>query len=217
MFKAVDSSKNSQFLKRPEDLLGYMRSHGFYATSNRKTKLSEEEAISVAISQGHIYLHIDGDFEEVVTYTKTREESTAYIMIGIPGSGKSTLASSLKDVTVVSLDFLRERGIEDWKSFQEEFWSLVESAPGDVVLDNTHYRPKYRKQAIKRLSNLGFRTIIGLYVLSTVEQAMENQELRERKVPLEVVSRMAEVLRDHPPSLQEGFTEILKGKITNSQ
>ena len=86
------------------------------------------------------------------------KDLTAYVMVGAPGSGKSTFANELaesENAIVISGDDIRAElyGNADiqgnWVEIHDRIEELVSEACGmDVVLDGTHYRASYRKDAI---------------------------------------------------------------------
>ena len=91
--------------------------------------------------------------------------TTAYIMVGAPGAGKSTYAAKLaklENAVIISGDEICEElyggkaNQNEWVEIQDRIEELVAEACGKpVILDGTHYRSSYRKEAIALLQSYG--------------------------------------------------------------
>lgn len=144
---------------------------------------------------------------------------TAHIMIGIPASGKSTMASKMNGI-VVSLDFFRGKingNVGDMSNhdrvvfeFNQEMIKILDSGE-NIVIDDTNVRPRDRESLCRLLSAKGYR-IVGHWLDCPLEKALKNQDLRVRKVPVEVIRRMRDTLAMNPPKKEEGFEEIIRYK-----
>ena len=131
-------------------------------------------------------------------------EFRAYVMVGAPGSGKSTFASELaesENAFVISGDDIRAElyGSADiqgnWVEIQDRIEELVSEACGmPVILDGTHYRASYRKEAIALLKSYGYTKIEAGVVNPTVETCLKRNASRTRKVPEHVIRTMHEKL-----------------------
>lgn len=140
---------------------------------------------------------------------------TMYVMIGLPGCGKSTWANQWCGVKVVSSDAIREELFGDAsiqgnpaKVFEEVYKRLREAMTEgeDVIFDATNIDKK-RKQAIQLCNEMNY-SCVAIYFEVSPEICIKRQESRDRKVPSEVIQRMAKKLVK--PSQEEGWTEIEK-------
>jgi predicted kinase len=140
-------------------------------------------------------------------YTKAMEmkkNMRAYVMVGAPGSGKSTFALELaesENALVVSGDDIRAELYGDanvqgnWVEIHDRIEELVSEACGmDIVLDGTHYRASYRKQAVAMLKSYGYDKIEAVVVNPTVETCLKRNASRLRKVPEHVIRTMHQKL-----------------------
>lgn len=128
----------------------------------------------------------------------------AYVMIGAPGSGKSTAASKLaesENAFVISGDDVRAElyGSADiqgnWAEIHDRIEELVSEACGSpVILDGTHYRASYRKEAVALLRSYGYTDIEAVVVNPSVETCLKRNSSRVRKVPEHVIRTMHEKL-----------------------
>jgi len=147
--------------------------------------------------------------------------TAAYVMIGAPGSGKTTRARVLADVVgalVVSTDTIREElyGSEriqgDWAEIKKVLERKVSTNVGNpVILDATHYRTSYRREAINLLRRSGYETVIGVVVDATLEECLARNSARDREVPDHVVENMWCILKSQLSSIdKEGFTATIR-------
>jgi len=145
-----------------------------------------------------------------------------YVLCGIPGSGKSTWADAqfaASGAQIVSTDEIRARlfGDPDFdKNTNSRVFGIARrtllsalAAKRDVCCDATNLKPGQRSWAIRIGRESGAR-VVGVSFACTVETALARQEGRERKVPPEVIARMAREFV--PPSLAEGFDEVWEVK-----
>ena len=75
----------------------------------------------------------------------------------------------------------------------------------DVIYDATNISKKLRIQFLNELKNISC-TPICLCMMTSYETCLENNEKRDRKVPVEVIKRM--LMNWQPPHYSEGFKEI---------
>lgn len=144
---------------------------------------------------------------------------TAYVMIGAPGSGKSTLAKELaesENAFVVSGDDVRDElyGSADiqgnWSEIHDRIEELVSEACGmPVILDGTHYRAAYRKGAVAMLRSYGYRKVEAIVVDTSLENCLQRNASRSRKVPEHVIRNMHAKLQSSLRSIySEDFDHI---------
>lgn len=139
-----------------------------------------------------------------------------YTLVGLPASGKSTFASQHPECTVVSSDGIRKEwyGDEakqgDARKVFKEVRRRVDKAVAeghDVIIDATNISPRDRHETLKAFPE---HENIAIYFNVPKETCIRRNSARERKVPIEVIVRMA--LRLTPPTLDEGFTKIIEIK-----
>ena len=147
--------------------------------------------------------------------------NTVYILIGVPGSGKSTWAqqrfADTSSCIIISTDAIRGEIIGDPGS-QDRNNEVFEIAYDrlrctvhrgqDVCFDATNITQESRKRImnIAKESNPGVVFVAVTFPI-TIEEAINRQKLRDRKVPSEVIESFAK--RYEHPSIEEGFTFIL--------
>jgi len=144
---------------------------------------------------------------------------TAYILIGAPGSGKSTYAAKLakkENAVVISGDYICEElyggkaSQNQWVEIHDRIETLVSEACGmSIILDGTHYRSSYRKEAIALLQSYGYDQIEAVVLDTGLEECIHRNAVRQRGVPRYVLVGMHEKLRDSLKSIDnESFSHI---------
>lgn len=149
------------------------------------------------------------------------------LLVGLPGSGKSSLAEQLlaadPKLRLISTDAIRKQLFGDeaiqgswlliWRQVQRQFQqSVMQISQGVVraaIYDATNAQRRNRRDAIALARATGFTKIIGLWVDTPIELCLARNRRRTRQVPEEVIFRMHRCLRDAPPSLNEGFNELI--------
>lgn len=148
--------------------------------------------------------------------------STLYVMVGLPGSGKSTIAEKLIRGTanskIFSSDEYRKNllgDIEDQSQNQKVFDTLFRDMKtflscDDVtaIFDATNITVKSRRKVFESVRNLGC-DVIAVVVPTTIEQCIENNEKRDRVVPIPVLFKMMKQFE--MPQKFEGFTDVFIG------
>lgn len=140
--------------------------------------------------------------------------------IGPPGSGKTTLLGQLMSANClyVSTDDIRERFTGDAAdqsqnpAVWDEVYRLIRQALAsgrDVVLDATSAKAENRLELIARCRPLATQ-IIGVWFKTPLETCLERNQRRERVVSEHLIRAMHQTLSEQPPSLQEGFTQIIE-------
>lgn len=145
--------------------------------------------------------------------------NTFYMMVGLPGSGKTTVSKNLSkeyNAIVISTDDLREEllgDVQDQSSnvliFQEAIRRIIENLKDkNVIFDATNINYKKRMSILQQLKNV---RKIAVLVLAPIDECLERNNNRDRKVPTDVLDRMAQNF--YVPQLYEGFDDI---KIINN-
>jgi len=145
----------------------------------------------------------------------------AFVLVGAPGSGKSTLASTLQlreNAAVVNGDNIRAELYGDaaiqgnWVEIHDRIEAQVAAAAErglSVVLDNTHYRSSYRKEAIALLRSYGYDDIEAVVVNPSLAICLARNFRRKRVVPDYVVKEMHAKLQQSIQNIEaEGFTSV---------
>lgn len=136
------------------------------------------------------------------------------LTIGLPGSGKTTWYKR-HGVTPLSSDMLRTILFDD---ITDQRYSglvfstlrsllrarLIAKMPWNYV-DATNLSAHERRQWVKMALSFGYE-VQAVFFDVPLEVCMERNSRRERRVPDDVMQKMAERLR--PPSFQEGFSKI---------
>jgi len=141
--------------------------------------------------------------------------------IGIPGSGKTTALKAYaaeRGYTYISPDDFREiisgdaRIQSDMRRVWEAAYDAMEKAltrGESVVFDATQYKPEDRLDFTHKARTYGAEEIVGVYFDVPLEIAMERNSGRERTVPEHALIRMHRMLRECPPTMEDGFTSMV--------
>jgi predicted kinase len=140
--------------------------------------------------------------------------ATLYVAIGLPGSGKSTWGNSRENLKVHSSDLIRKElyGSESIQGDNNIIFDILNKrieadliAGMDCYYDATSLTANIRRDIVRKFRPHADK-IIALYFNEPIGVCKERNSKRERKVPTEVINRMASRLT--PPALNEGFDEI---------
>jgi predicted kinase len=140
-------------------------------------------------------------------------------MVGAPGSGKSTYAAKLaerENAVIISGDDIRAELYGDadiqgqWAEIHDRIETLVSEAAGkSVILDGTHYRSSYRKEAIALLQSYGYDQIEAVVLDATLDRCIMQNAVRQRNVPRHVIVNMHEKLQSSLKTItNESFSHI---------
>ena len=144
--------------------------------------------------------------------------SYLFMLVGIPGSGKSTFASRLAEeynAQIFSSDFIRGElyGDESIQSNPKVVFEILHrrlinslNQNFNVIYDATNIHSKYRKEFLESLPENKDRYNICYVCAERPQTCINRQNLRERKVPDEVIYRMANNMQY--PTYDEGWDEI---------
>ena len=125
---------------------------------------------------------------------------TEFVMlVGLPGSGKSAVSQSMKDHLVFSSDLLRKE-LYGSESFQGnpntiflELRNRIKKAldTGEsCILDATNLNSKKRKNFLSQLRLSPSVKKTAIVIATSLQKCIENNSIRERTVPEEVIQRM---------------------------
>lgn len=145
-------------------------------------------------------------------------------LIGVPGSGKTTFSQKLekKGYKVHSSDAIRKElfGDENEKSNPKDVFNLLHkrifkdiNEGKNIVYDACNTSIKLRKKFLNKLKKQNQKLDI-IAVLFTVakEDCIIRDKNRNRTVGVKVIERMYNQLKNGPPTIEEGFSEILTEK-----
>lgn len=130
------------------------------------------------------------------------QQPLAIILMGLPAAGKSTFYQrELEPVGIehINLDTLHTRNKEHLR-IQECIKMGVSFA-----VDNTNILPQERARYIKPAAAAGYR-IVGYFLRSRVQECIQNNETREKKVPIAAIAaKSAQMVL---PCMSEGFDAL---------
>lgn len=153
-------------------------------------------------------------------------QKTVYVAIGPPGCGKSTwwlhsITNGLipADRSVrINMDDIREDltgNAEDQtqnalvaKVAHQNLLNALANRIDLIYWDNTSARPKYRKAVIKPAKEAGYK-VVGIYFNLPEDIVKSRNAGRDRKVPEDVIDRFIASLNQNPPTVDEGFDDII--------
>lgn len=138
-----------------------------------------------------------------------------YMTVGMPGCGKTTWAKTLKIAPIVSSDQIREQLYGDeneqgdprkvFEIFHAKLAMFLANPPYAVVADSTALQAFARKEILETARSCGAE--IHVIFFKNPDVAIRRNEKRERRVPDDVMVRMAERYEQSRASLLglEGF------------
>lgn len=149
--------------------------------------------------------------------------------IGIPASGKTTVLKKFAEkygYDYICPDDLRlemygkiEYKISSkdnsWKIKNKEVWEEVRERVKEslvngntVVLDAVFNDPKKRKDFFDFVKENGAEKIQGIYVDTPIEVAKERNREKERRVPEQIIDKIAADFEEVKPKIEEGFDSM---------
>jgi predicted kinase len=142
------------------------------------------------------------------------------IGIGIPGAGKTTRLSEFaleRGLIRLSPDDIRERLLGDYRDNSQNslVWQRLYSQiravlrGGSVIVDGSGTNPMYRRQDIELYRSWGAERVIGVVFVAPLEVALARNAQRAKPVPIEGIHHFYELLTSYPPSLEDGFDEVI--------
>lgn len=144
----------------------------------------------------------------------------AYMMVGAPGSGKSTWANQLhKEIpgsVIINGDTIREELYGDpniqgnYSEIHDRMIEILEDNVGKtIILDNTHYKSRYRKDALQMLLSYGYDEVVAVVVYKPLKVCLNQNASRPRFVPEYVIEKMHASLEASIKNIyNEGFSKV---------
>ena len=162
---------------------------------------------------------MDLDF---LTEEELIEGGILVMLVGPPGAGKSVLAEKLKKdyvyFEIVCPDDIREEICGDASDqthnnavFGKVYTRLTTllTEGYNVIYDATNCRASYRRKIMNVVDGC-YKKVICICLLTSLSDCFKNNSLRDRQVPEDVIERMYINMRNHAPTLFEGYDVILK-------
>jgi len=144
--------------------------------------------------------------------------SKLYLLCGIPGSGKSTWAKQKLDEglfsEIYSSDEYRERYLNDIndQEHNELIFKLLQAdiinalaKDKDVCYDATNLSRRNRIRFLSKLSSTVEKIVVVFN--TSLEDAINNNNNRDRNVPTSVIRRFA--FQAEYPKIEEGYDKII--------
>lgn len=144
------------------------------------------------------------------------------IMVGPPGCGKSSIAKKIADTysnfVIVSPDNIRKElfGDESIQKHNDEVFAVVYKRLStylnegrNVIYDATNCRTTYRFKILDICKPIA-KKIICLVSTVSMSECLRRNEMREYKVPENVIERMYINYTRHSPTIFEGYDAIIR-------
>lgn len=144
----------------------------------------------------------------------------AFVMVGAPGSGKSTHSEKLKaehpGAVIICGDTIRKQLYGDaniqgnWVEIHDKIVETLEENVGrTIIMDGTHYRASYRKDALALLQSYGYSEVEAVVINTPLEDCLSRNAARSRQVPEHVISKMFQSLLASLRGVdKEGFSVV---------
>ena len=153
---------------------------------------------------------------------------TVYILFGPPLSGKSyftrLVTKNDTNCKVVSRDQIRDmlndhsQNMETeklvTKIYNDSLMAIIDNSEYDLVLDNTHYRLQYVKEALTLLNKCKNDFEVKLIDFSDInlELLIKRNEVRDRKVPIDVIKKIYQTCKMNLKEVKNLVNSFVKQK-----
>ncbi|WP_299413316.1 ATP-binding protein [Acaryochloris sp. IP29b_bin.148] len=148
-------------------------------------------------------------------------ERLCHFLIGPPGAGKSTFAQILTQLHPHSVwicpDHIRKQLYGDasiqgtWAEIEaiihQQFDQAIQ-AQHPVIYDATNAKAQWRLDFLQRYRPPGIQWL-GWQLTTSVQTCIHRNQFRSHQVPPDVILTYAQYLNAQPPSIAEGFLQVL--------
>lgn len=99
--------------------------------------------------------------------------------------------------------------VQVWETVHSRLIETLMNNMG-VIVDATYSKIRDRRKLIELCKQNGAKEIIGYWFNPPLETCIIRNAKRQRVVPEDVIVKMHNRLKLHPPTKQEGFSEIIE-------
>jgi predicted kinase len=144
-----------------------------------------------------------------------------HFLIGIPGAGKTTFAHQLiahdPRYVHISPDLIREQLYDDpilqgdWSAIEQQIQQAFQDAlerECPVIYDATNAQRKWRTHFLQDYTPPSVQWLGWVFQTPVTDCILRNQN-RDRRVPMDVIIDYAQLLNQFPPTVSEGFYDVL--------
>lgn len=153
---------------------------------------------------------------------------TVYILFGPPLSGKSyftrLVTKNDSNCKVVSRDMIRDmlndhsQNMETeklvTKIYNDSLMAIIDNSEYDLILDNTHYRLQYVREALAFLNKCKNDFKLKLVDFSDInlELLIKRNEVRDRKVSVDVIKKIYQTCKMNLKEVKNSVNSFVKQK-----